>query len=93
MEMKALLSTFAIVFLAELGDKTQLSVLLFAAKSGKSGFPWDVCLGACLALIVTTVIATVLGYFGKAVIPAKLLHYLAAGGFIAIGGWLLFTKP
>jgi putative Ca2+/H+ antiporter (TMEM165/GDT1 family) len=93
MEMKALLSTFAIVFLAELGDKTQLSVLLFSAKSGKSGFPWDVCLGACLALVTTTVIATVLGYFGKALIPTKLLHYVAAGGFVLIGVWLLLTKP
>jgi len=93
MSLKTILATFAIVFLAELGDKTQLSVLLFATKRGASGFPWDVCLGACLALVTTTVIATALGYFGKAVIPAKALHYVAAVGFIAIGGWLLFTKP
>lgn len=93
MELKALLATFSIVFLAELGDKTQLSVLLFASKSGKSGFPWDVCVGACLALVATTVIATVLGYFGKALIPAKLLHYVSALGFIGIGVWLLLTKP
>jgi putative Ca2+/H+ antiporter (TMEM165/GDT1 family) len=93
MDLKMLLSTFAIVFLAELGDKTQLSVLLFATKSGRSGFPWEVCLGACLALILTTVLATVLGYFGKALIPAKLLHYVAAVGFVGIGAWLLFSKP
>ena len=93
MEMKDLVATFAIVFLAELGDKTQLSVLLFASKAGKSGFPWDVLVGACLALICTTAIATVLGYFGKAVIPEKVLHYVAAAGFVGIGGWMLLTKP
>ena len=93
MELKALLATFGVVFLAELGDKTLLSVLLFAAKSGKNGFPWDVCLGACLALISTTVIATILGYFGKSLVPTKVLHYAAALGFMAIGIWLLVKKP
>ena len=92
MDLKTVLATFGIVFLAELGDKTQLSVLLFAAKRGRSGFPWDVCLGACLALIATTVIATTLGYLGKAVIPEKVLHYVAAVGFIGIGVWLLLVK-
>ena len=90
MDLKTLLSMFGIVFLAELGDKTQLSILLFSAKSQK---PWSVCLGACLALVVTTVIATVLGYVGKAVVPARLLHYIAAAGFIGIGIWLFLTKP
>ena len=93
MEIKDFLATFAIVFLAELGDKTQLSVLLFSARIARSGFPWDVCLGACLALIVTTVIATVLGYFGKTLIPTKFLHYAAAVGFVGIGMWLFFSKP
>jgi putative Ca2+/H+ antiporter (TMEM165/GDT1 family) len=92
MDLKDLLAAFTIVFLAELGDKTQLSVLLFASKSGHSGFPWDVCTGACLALIAATVIATVLGYLGKAVVPVKVLHYVAAAGFVAIGIWLLVSK-
>jgi putative Ca2+/H+ antiporter (TMEM165/GDT1 family) len=90
MDWKILLSTFGIVFLAELGDKTQLSILLFSAKSQR---PWSVGLGACLALVVTTVIATVLGYVGKEVVPARLLHYVAAAGFIGIGIWLFLAKP
>jgi len=92
MELKTVLATFAIVFLAELGDKTQLSVLLFASKSGKGVFPWDVCLGACLALIAATMIATILGYAGKAVVPERVLHYVAAAGFIGIGLWMLVSK-
>lgn len=71
MDLKTVAATFVIVFLAELGDKTQLSVLLFASKSGTGGFPWGVLLGACLALIATTAIATVLGYAGKSVIPER----------------------
>ncbi|HUX15774.1 MAG TPA: TMEM165/GDT1 family protein [Phycisphaerae bacterium] len=42
MDLKTMLSTFGIIFLAELGDKTQLSILLFGAKSQR---PWSVCLG------------------------------------------------
>ena len=90
MDLKTVLSTFGIVFLAELGDKTQLSVLLFAAKSHR---PLAVCLGASLALIVTTVIATVLGYAGKELISPRVLHYVAAAGFVGIGIWLFLTKP
>ncbi|MBM4017286.1 MAG: TMEM165/GDT1 family protein [Planctomycetes bacterium] len=93
MDLKTVLATFTIIFLAELGDKTQLSVLLFASKGGKEGFPWDVCLGACLALVLTTVIAAALGYFGKAVIPEKVLHYVAAAGFVGIGIWLFVSEP
>jgi len=92
MDLKTVLATFGIVFLAELGDKTQLSVLLFATKRGRIGFPWDVCLGACLALITTTVIAATLGYLGKMVIPEKALRCVAAVGFIGIGVWLLLSK-
>lgn len=93
MDLKTVAATFVIVFLAELGDKTQLSVLLFASKSGTGGFPWGVLLGACLALIATTAIATVLGYAGKSVIPEQALHYVAAAGFVAIGIWLLASGP
>ena len=46
-----------------------------------------------MALVVTTVIATVLGYLGKEFVPARLLHYVAAAGFIGIGIWLLLAKP
>ncbi|HUW99611.1 MAG: TMEM165/GDT1 family protein [Phycisphaerae bacterium] len=90
MDLKTILATFGIVFLAELGDKTQLSVLLFSAKSRH---PWAVGLGACLALVTATVIATVLGYVGKGLIQPRVLHYVAAAGFVGIGIWLFLTKP
>ncbi|MGB3087454.1 MAG: TMEM165/GDT1 family protein [Phycisphaerae bacterium] len=90
MDLRTILSTFGIVFLAELGDKTQLSVLLLSAKSHRL---WSVWVGASLALVLTTAIAVLLGYVGRTVIPVRLLHYVAAGGFIAIGVWLFLSKP
>ena len=93
MDLKTVVATFVIVFLAELGDKTQLSVLLFASKGGHTGFPWGVLVGASLALVATTAIATVLGYAGKSVIPERALHYVAAAGFVGIGVWLLVSGP
>jgi putative Ca2+/H+ antiporter (TMEM165/GDT1 family) len=83
MDLKTVAATFAIVFLAELGDKTQLSVLLFASKGGHTAFPWGVLVA----------IATVLGYAGKSVIPERALHYVAAAGFVGIGIWLLVSGP
>jgi len=92
MDMKTILATFGLIFLAELGDKTQLGVLLFASKSGREGFPWEVCLGASAALIVTTVIAAALGYAGKELIPSRVIHYVAAAGFVGVGIWMFFSK-
>ena len=92
MDLKAILATFVFIFLAELGDKTQLAVLLFASKSRHERFPWEVCIGAGLALVVTTVIATALGYAGKELIPSRVIHYAAAAGFVGIGIWMFLSK-
>jgi Ca2+/H+ antiporter, TMEM165/GDT1 family len=95
MEFKDLLASFVLIFLAELGDKTQLSVFTFSLKSRTSGFPWDVLIGACVALVVSTILATILGYAGKSFIPERMtsvVHYVAAAGFIGIGVWMFVSK-
>ena len=53
-----LLTTFTTVFLAELGDKTQLATLLLSAQSGQ---PWVVFLGAALALISSSLVGVLVG--------------------------------
>ena len=87
MDLKLLLTVFATVFVAELGDKTQLSTFLFAAAPGHS--KWAVFLGAALALVT----AAGLGVFAGAVIgarlDARLLARVAGVAFIAIGVWTL----
>jgi putative Ca2+/H+ antiporter (TMEM165/GDT1 family) len=84
MDWKVLSTVFGSVFIAELGDKTQLATLLFASDKDVSKL--TVFLGAAAALIVTSAIGVAAG----SVVSEKALHYLAGIGFIAIGIWTLF---
>lgn len=88
MDTKILLTVFTAVFIAELGDKTQLATMLFAADKEVSKL--TVFLGASLALIVASAIGVLAGSFISQYIGEKQLHYLAGIGFIGIGIWTLF---
>ena len=83
LEYKVLLTVFAAVFVAELGDKTQLATMLFAADKQVSKL--TVFAGASLALIVASGIGVLAGGFISQYIGERLLHYIAAIGFIGIG--------
>jgi putative Ca2+/H+ antiporter (TMEM165/GDT1 family) len=87
MDYKTLLTVFSAVFIAEIGDKTQLATMLFAAD--KDVNKWVVFLGASLALIVASGIGVLLGGVASQYIGAKQLNYIAGFGFIAIGIWTL----
>jgi len=87
MDIKTLLTVFASVFVAELGDKTQLATLLFAADREVSKL--TVFLGASLALIVTSAIGVLAGGVIPQYVSERHLHYLAGIGFVAIGIWTL----
>ena len=87
MDYKILLTVFTAVFIAELGDKTQLATMLFAADKEVSKF--TVFIGASLALIVASAIGVLLGGVISQYISNKHLHYLAGIGFVAIGIWTL----
>ena len=88
MDYKILLTVFTTVFIAELGDKTQLATLLFAADKEVSKL--TVFVGASLALILTSAIGVLLGGVISQYVSAKYLHVIAGIGFIAIGVWTLF---
>ena len=75
------------VFIAELGDKTQLATLLFASDKDTSKL--TVFVGASLALVLTSAIGVIAGGFISQYVSEKALHYLAGSGFIAIGIWTL----
>ncbi|RLA42819.1 MAG: UPF0016 family protein [Gammaproteobacteria bacterium] len=83
MDWKIFLTIFASVFVAELGDKTQLATMLFAAD--KEVNKYTVFLAASAALIVATVIGVLAGTLLSAYINQKYLHYIAGIGFIGIG--------
>jgi len=82
-------STFALVFLAELGDKTQLAVLGLSASRSQS---WAVLVGSIAALTASTVIAFALGSFLKAKLDPRWIRYGAAVLFIVLGVVMLFTN-
>ncbi len=87
MDLKILFTVFATVFIAELGDKTQLATMLFAADREVSKL--TVFFGASLALILASGIGVLAGSLLSAYVSEKALQYVAGAGFIAIGVWTL----
>jgi putative Ca2+/H+ antiporter (TMEM165/GDT1 family) len=87
---KAFLSVFITVFLAEIGDKTQLATMLFAAeeKSNK----WVIFAGSALALVCAAAIGVMVGAQLEKFISPRTLKIVAGIGFIAIGLWTLVSK-
>ncbi len=88
MEWKIFFTIFGAVFIAELGDKTQLATMLFAADKEVSKY--TVFLAASAALIVASAIGVLAGSLLSEYISEKLLHYVAGIGFIAIGAYTLY---
>jgi len=89
MDLKLLFTVFATVFLAELGDKTQLATLLFAAD--KDVAKMTVFLGASLALVLTSALGVVAGGWISEFIEPRYLSYLAGAGFVIIGLWTMWA--
>lgn len=88
MDYKILLTIFVAVFIAELGDKTQLATILFAADKEVSKL--TVFFGASLALVAASAIGVLAGSAIAQYLGEKTLHYIAGIGFIGIGVWTLF---
>jgi putative Ca2+/H+ antiporter (TMEM165/GDT1 family) len=86
MDWKIAASTFGLVFLAELGDKTQLAAL---ALTGKSGRPLSVFVGAGAALLAATLLGVLLGGALRKFISERTMSLGAAALFIVVGAWLL----
>ena len=83
--MTVVLSTFSTVFIAELGDKTQLATLLLAAESRS---PWLVFLGAALALISSSLVGVLLGQWLSKVLPPGRVEQMAGLLMLGLGLWL-----
>lgn len=89
-DIKTALAIFATVFLAELGDKTQLATLLFASDGKASRL--TVFASASLALVASVAIAVLVGGLVAQYVSEKMLRYIAGAGFIVIGIWTLASK-
>lgn len=87
MDWKIALTTFGALFLAEMGDKTQLAVITLTASSQR---PWAVFLGGSVALILVTGLGAVAGGFVTRWVPEEIITKTAAILFVAIGIWTWF---
>jgi putative Ca2+/H+ antiporter (TMEM165/GDT1 family) len=87
MDLKVLATVFTAVFIAELGDKTQLATLLFAADRPSARF--SIFAGASLALILASAIGVLAGGMLAEIVDPRWLRYVAGAGFVAIGVWTL----
>ena len=89
MDWKIFITIFASVFIAELGDKTQLATMLFATDKDVSKY--TVFFAASAALIVASALGVLAGSLFSEYINGKYLHYIAGLGFIMIGAFTLYN--
>jgi putative Ca2+/H+ antiporter (TMEM165/GDT1 family) len=82
MPLALLASTFATVFLAELGDKTQLAIV---SLSGTTSRPGAVFAGSAAALVLASLLGAAAGGSLSALIPTNALQLAASAGFLVIG--------
>ena len=87
MDLRFFLTVFSTVFLAELGDKTQLATFLYAADAEHSKLV--VFLGCASALVITSAIGVALGGVVAQYVHPRVLSWLAGVGFVAIGLWTI----
>ena len=89
MDWKVFLTIFAAVFVAELGDKTQLATMLFAADKEVS--KWTVFIAASAALVVAAAMGVLAGSLLSQYMDPRWLSWIAGVGFILIGIFTLYT--
>jgi putative Ca2+/H+ antiporter (TMEM165/GDT1 family) len=89
LKWSAFWTTFSLLVIAEMGDKTQLAAITIAAETRS---PVSVFLGAAVALTLVSLIGVGVGTLLGNYLPEKLLHNLAAAAFIVIGVLMLWGK-
>jgi putative Ca2+/H+ antiporter (TMEM165/GDT1 family) len=89
MDLKIFFMIFGAVFIAELGDKTQLATMLFATDKEVSKY--TVFFAASAALVVASALGVIAGTFLAEYINEKYLNYIAGMGFIIIGVFTLYN--
>ena len=89
MDWRILMTTFGIIFLAELGDKTQIAAMTMAAEKKR---PWEVFIGAAAALAAVSAIGVVIGSALGHYLPVEWIKRVAGAAFIVIGVLVLWGK-
>lgn len=89
MDIRLFAAVFATIFVAELGDKTQLATLLYAADESHPRL--TVFAASAAALVVASALAVLAGGVLSEIVPPRLLQWVAGLGFIAVGTWILWS--
>jgi putative Ca2+/H+ antiporter (TMEM165/GDT1 family) len=87
MDLRLFATVFATIFVAELGDKTQLATLLYAAEAANPKL--TVFAASALALVLTSLIGVAAGAWLSQHVDVRWMSRIAGIGFIAIGAWTL----
>lgn len=89
MDFRLFATVFATIFVAELGDKTQLATLLYASDAEHPRL--TVFVASATALVVTSAIAVLSGSLIAEYVDPDVVRWVAGLGFIAVGLWVLFS--
>ncbi|MGB8510222.1 MAG: TMEM165/GDT1 family protein [Pyrinomonadaceae bacterium] len=87
---KTFFTVLTTVFLAEIGDKTQLATMLFASDAKVS--KWVVFAGSAVALVLAAGLGVLVGAQLENLVSPRMLKVLAGIGFIGVGLWTLLSK-
>ncbi len=89
LDWRVVASAFVMVFLAELGDKTQLAAMMLSAETGSI---WSVFLGSSVALVFSTLLAVTLGAAVTRVVPDVYIRLAAGVVFIVLGILVIWDR-
>jgi putative Ca2+/H+ antiporter (TMEM165/GDT1 family) len=87
---KTFFTVFFTVFVAEIGDKTQLATMLFASEAKMS--KWVIFAGSALALTLAAAIGVIVGAQLERLVSPRTLKVVAGAGFIVIGLWTMLSR-
>jgi len=90
MDLRLFATVFATIFVAELGDKTQLATLLYASDAAHP--KRTVFVASAAALVLSSGLAVLAGSLVSEHLSPKLIRWVAGLGFIGIGVWILLTR-
>jgi putative Ca2+/H+ antiporter (TMEM165/GDT1 family) len=90
MDVKLFATDFFTVFVAELGDKTQLATLLYASDASHPKL--TVFAASAAALVLTSALGVLGGSLIAEHVSPGLLRWVAGLGFIAVGAWVLLAR-
>jgi putative Ca2+/H+ antiporter (TMEM165/GDT1 family) len=90
MDLRVFATVFSTIFVAELGDKTQLATLLYASEAQNPKL--TVFLASAAALVLSAALGVLVGGSISQYVSPRILSWVAGLGFIGIGGWILLRS-